>query len=408
MAIKIRCVDCKKKISIDEAFAGGVCRCPYCTAIVYVPDDAGTKKRNRRPESPRRRPESPAVRPAAPEPQAPAVQIETPKPEPQTPAVTLETPATEPAPVGVSNADTAVGIAGPGDPMADTQVGLAGDADPNAGTAVELPPEVKIEKPAETPTPAPTPPAPQAPKTPAQSDKALAAAHGQANIPTATPVKLQGVVAIILMLLMLGMIGGMVWLGIQMTRSHGVDQTPDDYANTAFTARSEFPAVAGTIKLQAPVVYCIDTSSSMEQFFEPAGNIVTASVKSLKGGKFNVILIGEEEDKTLSPKPIAADKAGIDKLKAFLTADCSGLGDQKRALNAALGMSPKNVVLLAKDTDFGAEDGAKALKAKSVKLHAIALGRESKRMTKIAELTGGESKSFTESELEDQAKRAEQ
>ena len=37
MAIKIRCSRCTKRISIDEAFAGGVCRCPYCTAINNVP-----------------------------------------------------------------------------------------------------------------------------------------------------------------------------------------------------------------------------------------------------------------------------------------------------------------------------------------------------------------------------------
>ena len=40
MAIKIRCSECSKKISIDEAFAGGACRCPYCKAIVMVPGEA--------------------------------------------------------------------------------------------------------------------------------------------------------------------------------------------------------------------------------------------------------------------------------------------------------------------------------------------------------------------------------
>lgn len=40
MAIKIRCSECSKKISIDEAFAGGACRCPYCKAIVMVPGES--------------------------------------------------------------------------------------------------------------------------------------------------------------------------------------------------------------------------------------------------------------------------------------------------------------------------------------------------------------------------------
>ena len=51
MAIKIRCTECNKKVSIDEAFAGGMCRCPYCKAIVYVSEHPG---------------EAGAARPAAP------------------------------------------------------------------------------------------------------------------------------------------------------------------------------------------------------------------------------------------------------------------------------------------------------------------------------------------------------
>jgi len=37
MAIKITCTECHKRISIDAAFAGGVCRCPYCKATNDVP-----------------------------------------------------------------------------------------------------------------------------------------------------------------------------------------------------------------------------------------------------------------------------------------------------------------------------------------------------------------------------------
>ncbi len=37
MAVKIRCSECRKKISVDEAFSGSMCRCPYCKSIVMVP-----------------------------------------------------------------------------------------------------------------------------------------------------------------------------------------------------------------------------------------------------------------------------------------------------------------------------------------------------------------------------------
>lgn len=57
MAIKIRCTECTKKISIDEAFAGGACRCPYCKAIVMVPGAGGSAVAGARPDAPR--PEAP-------------------------------------------------------------------------------------------------------------------------------------------------------------------------------------------------------------------------------------------------------------------------------------------------------------------------------------------------------------
>jgi DNA-directed RNA polymerase subunit RPC12/RpoP len=59
MALKIRCTDCQKKISIDEAFAGGVCRCPYCTALVFVPEANGKASGLARPAAPAARPDAP-------------------------------------------------------------------------------------------------------------------------------------------------------------------------------------------------------------------------------------------------------------------------------------------------------------------------------------------------------------
>ena len=52
MAIKIRCSQCNKKVAIDVAFAGGVCRCPYCTALVFVQIDSAQMPEVPRPEAP--------------------------------------------------------------------------------------------------------------------------------------------------------------------------------------------------------------------------------------------------------------------------------------------------------------------------------------------------------------------
>src|SRR5712664_3533526 len=35
--IRITCTNCKAQLSIDEAFAGGVCRCQHCGTIQTVP-----------------------------------------------------------------------------------------------------------------------------------------------------------------------------------------------------------------------------------------------------------------------------------------------------------------------------------------------------------------------------------
>lgn len=52
MAIKIRCKQCSRRISIDEAFAGSVCRCPYCKTINNVPSPFGPAAVGQRPDAP--------------------------------------------------------------------------------------------------------------------------------------------------------------------------------------------------------------------------------------------------------------------------------------------------------------------------------------------------------------------
>ncbi len=68
MATKIRCSECRKKISVDEAFAGSMCRCPYCKAIVMVPKpgDSVAESLGSRPSRPTTgRPSSPTARTGA-------------------------------------------------------------------------------------------------------------------------------------------------------------------------------------------------------------------------------------------------------------------------------------------------------------------------------------------------------
>lgn len=63
MKIKIRCDGCGRQIAVDEAFIGGVCRCPYCKALVAVEGTVSTERDGGRPDAPAR---EGAARPAEP------------------------------------------------------------------------------------------------------------------------------------------------------------------------------------------------------------------------------------------------------------------------------------------------------------------------------------------------------
>ncbi len=66
MAIKLRCASCRKRLSVDEAFAGGLCRCPYCGDLTLVPGRGRRAAAAGRPTTPGGRPRAPGGRPEAP------------------------------------------------------------------------------------------------------------------------------------------------------------------------------------------------------------------------------------------------------------------------------------------------------------------------------------------------------
>jgi len=312
MAIKVRCEDCSKKVSIDEAFAGGVCRCPYCTAIVFVPDADGERARGERPEAPRARGETLSA------------------------AATAE--------------ETTVGV----------------------------------------------------------DEAALAEAHGQTHIPTASPVKLQGIVSIVLSVLLLVMIGVLVGVIVIYTMEDDVPPTVGPEVG-AFTVNTDRPAVAGTLPVRSPVVYCIDTSGNMGDVIDYAGDIVLASLKSLKDGKFAIILCGEEADKA-TPGMLAPSEVGRNAAAAFLAnINVLGAADLGRSLRAALKRGPKTIVLMARDIDMGTPAAVEEIKQAGVRLITIGMGSSDASARELAELAksaGGESRTFSASDLEMWAEQA--
>ncbi|MCY2929325.1 MAG: hypothetical protein NTV86_07480 [Planctomycetota bacterium] len=68
MKVKIRCDHCARLIAVDEAFVGGVCRCPFCKALVSIDGEESGGRAGSRPEAPgleSARPEAPVSRDVA-------------------------------------------------------------------------------------------------------------------------------------------------------------------------------------------------------------------------------------------------------------------------------------------------------------------------------------------------------
>ena len=296
MAMRIRCTDCSKKISIDEAFAGGVCRCPYCKALVQVSGTSDASAGATRPAAPTERPESP-----------------------------------EPIPAGASEADVI----------------------------------------------------------------ATAEVAGQEHIPTARPVRLQGIVTLVLlgaMLLMLaaGVVGVITFL------------TGDDYGTVVdvtnpFIPNSSGPAIAG-MPVDTPVVYIIDGGSSMRNMRDYGIGAVYASVRSLRSrDEFAIILAGEEADTLMDGGYHDGDDEGRKAAWAFLDAfEASGAADISRAMRAAMALDPQpdTIVLVAQGPMVDQMAVAKEAAQKGIVLLTVALDSNldfQAMMESWATLTGGQS-----------------
>ena len=170
MALKVRCSECRKKISVDEAFAGSMCRCPYCKSIVMVPTEAAAEAAH----APKR-----SSRPTAPGESRPKM------------------PSKKTAVTTGSDLSNIVG----------SRPIIGGEETSRVQT-----PSTKIA------TPGPTSPSKEhdhiveAPKV----DKAKLTREQLASIPTADPVRMQGIATLLMLLVLLIMILLSIYLAMQL------------------------------------------------------------------------------------------------------------------------------------------------------------------------------------------------
>ncbi len=314
MAIKIRCPECSKKISIDEAFAGGMCRCPYCKALALVPDESGQPAQGVRPEAPGGRPEEPAGRPAEP----------------------------------------------------------GGRPEEPGG-------------------------APAGPTGPAIGE--------HEHIPMARPVKVQGIITIVLLILLALMVAVGMTLALMYLPSGGPKLPPEGPPQVDPLAVSKSgPAIADIKDIKAPIVYVIDGGSSMRGTFDAARVMASNSIQSLTGGgQFTAIIAREDEDRAMGEEFVPGGESGKEKFESFVKATVpTGATDIARSLTAALERNPGTIVLIARKPVGGAMAAAAKAKEQGVPIVAITIDGDPEvnmSMEKLAETSGGQFRKFFTAEF---------
>ena len=285
MAVRIRCDGCFKKVSIDEAFVGGVCRCPYCKALVFVG----------------------------------------------------------------GHIDTTAG--GP-------RLAAPGQARPSR---------------------------PRAPEELAE----IAQARGQKEIPTADPVKLQGIVTIVLLGLLLVMIVGGIVLAVKLSgrqeQANGPGDEPDEQTSEAM--------MAGMLRIKPPVVYCLQAGKGNLNEYEGARVMTNLSIRTLsEDEEFTVVVCAGGKVRFLSEEFIPGGAAGAIRADEFLAAvKTGGEAPLVAGIRAAMARQPRSIVVLAWSK---IEDEGLAVDARGRGVRILTVGIEpdpaaSESLERLAEATGG-------------------
>jgi len=308
MAMKIQCPECDKKVLIDEAFAGGVCRCPYCTALVFVPGELGGGPTGARPKTPGRRPEAPE------------------------------------------------------------------------GARV-------VRR--------------------ASAEEAAAAEADRKHIPTAAPVKLQGILTIVFLGLLLAMVGAGVGLIIVYSGSDAAVEPSDGQGGDVnpFIDSRGGPAAAG-MDINPPVVYVLDAGNSMRSMYDFAVAFTRISIRRLGAGRrFTIVLCRDSGPQLMPGGYHPGGEAGEAVAKAFLQTSVipRGMTDVADGLAMAIEQKPGTIVLFARKPVTDMEDIEAQAKRSNVRIATVALDSDevaAETMKKLAEATGGDSRAFGFSQLQ--------
>jgi len=215
----------------------------------------------------------------------------------------------------------------------------------------------------------------------------------------ARPVKIQGIITIILLVLLVFMVGGGIALAVfYLPGDQNADvPPPPDFKPSIFEAPKSGPGVVD-IRVTTPIIYLLDGGSGMRLAFDRTRVVTMRSVESLGDEKYNVLVSGEDEDKLLSPDFIPGGKKGVETLTTFLQAIIPmGASDIPRSLKAAIEKKPKTIVLFTRKPVDNAMHLAGQAKAQGTVIHTITIEGDREvidSMKRLAEASGGQARDF--------------
>ncbi len=417
MAVKVRCSDCKKQIAVDEAFAGSMCRCPYCKSIIMVPAKHELEINQTRSSRPQKRPDKPgghrtkkkrglfATRKGKEQnvvgasPIIDKSDIPIPRFAPGRSSVDQhsrsrptrdEKPSAggalsggnKPAGLPIVGGSGLKGTIRPAEEKAATSSdqaealtslagsGLAAEAEGAAGAEILEAAHVDASN---------------------FSDDQLAA------IPTANPVRMQGILSLILIAVAIVIVGLCIYFGISMLtqknktaviyKNDAQAVTPTPKANANPFIVGSISTVCGDTKIIPPVVYCVDADARLAAggLFTFARDVIRASVLSIPADEsFGVVVAQDSGPKFLKGKMLPGGKVGNDEINNSLNGttdggevEIGGRSDLTKALSLALEQKPKTLVLIISRRKIDDPDETGKMIARTgTKLVLVVLGYE--------------------------------
>ena len=249
-------------------------------------------------------------------------------------------------------------------------------------------------------TPKPTPPSKEhdhvveAPKV----DQAKLSREQLAAIPTADPVRMQGIATLLMLLVLLIMILLSIYLATQLFKEE--EDTGgayiDEHGKVVETLKinedvvlpnpfvlGKNGSVAGK-SVVGPVLYVIDAGSQMGELYTWARTMARASIRTLpSGSQFGVITACDPEPILVGGKLLAGGPAGDDAIKTPMgseldieggTVSIGGATDLLAAVARAITHEPKTIVLISCDKGFNTpEELGKQLADKSIRLVLVSM-----------------------------------